>query len=376
MKPRTKTASFFYILFAVIFMGGHIVAIPPILCNLFIALCGFGALGYCVLKKGFDSTVSYYIVLGVLFSMLMFLSVFYNGNADYLDILWVWAYLGIAALIYEFDIPSRTYWAVAYAVIALIAVYMLTGGAIDGLLKIGSQNNISTYVFFFVLVGYLSQMAEKRPMQYIPTFLVLAISLWSGSRAGLLAAAALLVCIFFYNFLALQKGKLKTLGKIFALILLALLAVTYFFGEYMVAFLEKIKNYGGSSVRTEIWAEYIGGMFDSLRNFVFGVKMSDKQYTLLNYYTGNTHNAFLMLHAKYGIVAVFAALYYACKAFLRSLSEKNRVLIIVLIAAAARMFFDWVAFPGLYDVFVWYAIIYAIDNRSLTESTGITDGAE
>lgn len=376
MKPRTKTASFFYILFAIIFIGGHIVDIPPILCNFLIALCGIGALGYCILKKGFGGTVSYYIVLGILFSMLMFLSVFYNGNADYLDILWVWAYLGIGALIYEFDIPTKTYWIVAYAVIALIAAYMLTGGAIDGLLKIGSQNNISTYVFFFVLAGYLSQAKDRKPMQYIPTCLVAAISLWSGSRAGLLAAGVLLVCIFLYNFLAMQKGKLKTLGKILALIILGLLAVIYFFGDYMDAFFHKIQNYGGSSVRTEIWAEYIGGMFDSLRNFVFGVKMSDKQYTLLNYYTGNTHNAFLMLHAKYGIVAFVTVLYYTCKALFRSLAEKNTVLIIVLIATAARMFFDWVAFPGLYDVFIWYVIIYAIDNRSLTERTGITDGAE
>lgn len=376
MKPRTKTASFFYILFAIIFIGGHIVDIPPILCNFLIALCGIGALGYCILKKGFGGTVSYYIVLGILFSMLMFLSVFYNGNADYLDILWVWAYLGIGALIYEFDIPTKTYWIVAYAVIALIAAYMLTGGAIDGLLKIGSQNNISTYVFFFVLAGYLSQAKDRKPMQYIPTCLVAAISLWSGSRAGLLAAGVLLVCIFLYNFLAMQKGKLKTLGKILALIILGLLAVIYFFGDYMAAFFHKIQNYGGSSVRTEIWAEYIGGMFDSLRNFVFGVKMSDKQYTLLNYYTGNTHNAFLMLHAKYGIVAFVTVLYYTCKALFRSLAEKNTVLIIVLIATAVRMFFDWVAFPGLYDVFIWYVIIYAIDNRSLTERTGITDGAE
>lgn len=376
MKPRTKTASFFYILFAIIFIGGHIVDIPPILCNFLIALCGIGALGYCILKNGFGGTVSYYIVLGILFSMLMFLSVFYNGNADYLDILWVWAYLGIGALIYEFDIPTKTYWIVAYAVIALIAAYMLTGGAIDGLLKIGSQNNISTYVFFFVLAGYLSQAKDRKPMQYIPTCLVAAISLWSGSRAGLLAAGVLLVCIFLYNFLAMQKGKLKTLGKILALIILGLLAVIYFFGDYMTAFFHKIQNYGGSSVRTEIWAEYIGGMFDSLRNFVFGVKMSDKQYTLLNYYTGNTHNAFLMLHAKYGIVAFVTVLYYTCKALFRSLAEKNTVLIIVLIATAVRMFFDWVAFPGLYDVFIWYVIIYAIDNRSLTERTGITDGAE
>lgn len=90
----------------------------------------------------------------------------------------------IAILSYEFAISEKVYWCVAYFIIVLICVYIVKGGAANDLLAMGSQNNISAYVIFFVIMGYLSVMREKKVIKYYAGFLTLAICLWTGSRAG------------------------------------------------------------------------------------------------------------------------------------------------------------------------------------------------
>ena len=365
-KTKSKAASIIYVLFVILFIWGRIANIQPMLCNFFNALSGVIAFGYCFLKKRLNRINSYLILFGILFSVAMLLSILYNKNADYLDILWIWSYMGIAALIYQCNIPSKVFWVVAYTILLSIMVYMFQGNAADKLLKIGSVNNISAYIIFFVILGYLSEKnKENKTMTYIPSFFTLAISLWTGSRAGILSAVVLVGCIFINNFFIVKKKKISTLFKICLLIFVGIWAVNHFFEDYMAAFFEKMKYYGNTSVRTEIWLEYINGMFDSLGNFLFGVNMLGSNYPLLKYYSGNTHNSFLMLHAKYGVIGVLGGCLFIFKAMWRAKCNKNTLLIMMALVASTRMFFDWIAFPGLYDIIFWLLVIYAIDKRNV-----------
>lgn len=365
-RNKSKVASYIYILFAVVFIGGHIVDIQPLLCNFLIALSGIFAMGYCLLKKGLGGVNSYLMLFGALFTILMLLSSLYNANADYLDTLWIWSYIGIAALVYECYISPKVFWGVAYSVILFILFFMFQGHAADELLKMGSENNISAYIIFFVLLGYLSEKKDNKAMRYIPAFLILAISLWTGSRSGVLSTVVLIGCIFLHTLLVVRKGKLGTLFKIGFLVFVGIWAVNHFFGDYMVSFFEKMDRYGNTSIRTEIWLEYMNGVFDNLGNFLFGVNMFDGKSPLLKYYDGNTHNSFLMLHEKFGIVGVLIGCIFMIKSILRAKSNKNIVLIIVALVASVRMFFDWIAFPGLYDVIFWIFALYAIDRRNVS----------
>lgn len=366
-RIKSRTASVIYVLFAILFIVGHIINIPPLLCNFLIALSGIIAFGYCLLKKGLKHLNLYLILLGGLLTTVMFLSILYNGNADILDALWIWSYIGIAALIYEFNISSKIFWSVAYIVLVLILLYMFQGNAANELLNIGSENNISAYVIFFVLLGYLFEKnKEIRTMKYIPAFLTLAISLWTGSRAGILSAVILVSCIFINNLFIVKKRKLSTFFKICLLVVAGIWAVNHFFVDYMASFFEKMDRYGNTSVRTEIWLEYLNGMFDNLGNFFLGVNMSGPNYPLLNYYSGNLHNSFLMFHAKYGIIGALTGCVFLFKSMWRAKHYKNSLIIIVALVASARMFFDWIAFPGLYDVIFWLLVIYAIDKRNVS----------
>ncbi len=366
-KNESRIASVIYILFSILFIGGRIVYIPPLLCNFLTALSGLIAFGYCFLKKRLNRIHLYLLLVGTIFTIWMLLSIVYNGNADILDVLWIWSYMGIAALIYEFDISPITFWGVAYILLLFILVFMLLGNAANELLKMGSENNISAFIIFFVLLGYLSEKnKENKTMRYLPAFLTLAISLWTGSRAGILSAIILVGCVFANNFFAAKKGKLRILFTMCLLLFAGMWAVNHFFSDYMAQFFEKMDRYGYTSVRTEIWVEYIKGMFANFSNFLLGVNMSGSNYPLLNFYGKNPHNSFLMFHAKYGILGVLTGCVFMIKSMWRTIQHKNVLLIIVTLVASARMFFDWIAFPGLYDVFFWLLVIYAIDRGDVS----------
>lgn len=358
---KMHNAAIIYILFAIAYMGGHILKIQPLVANFMIALVGIYAFAYSILKKKTKGKNSYLILIGMLYSVFMMLSYFYNGNADLMELLWIWAYMGIAILTYEFEVPKKVYWCIAYFIIILICIFIVGGKTADSLLFMGSQNNISAYVIFFVLMGYLSIMEEKKAINYFPAFLTFAICLWTGSRAGIVSSFLLLVGTFFYNFFAIKGQKAKSLVKWCVLIGFAVWAVNHFFGKYLLELTAKFERYGGGSIRTEIWREYLHGMGNNIGNFFLGVNTSNGRYYWLNFYSGNPHNSFFMLHAKFGLLAVVLLIVLVFLVMRKSIKKKNFIMIIILLSASARMFFDWIAFPGLYDVLFWYFALYILD---------------
>lgn len=365
-KTKSKIASVIYVLFAIVFIGVRITNIQPLVGNFLTALIGLLALGYYFLKKGLNKINLYIVLLGAVLTIGMMFAISYNGNADFLDLLWIWSYIGIAVLIYEFNISKKIFWGVAYIFLLVVLVFMFQGNAASEFLKVGSENNISAYTIFFVLLGYLAEDNNKG-MRYIPAFLTLAISLWTGSRAGILSAGVLIGCIFINNLFVVKKRRFSTFIKISFFVFAGLWAANHFFGDYMLQFFEKINRYGNTSVRTEIWLEYIRGVFGSFGNFLFGVNMTGANYPLLNYYSGNIHNSFLMVHAKYGIIGALTVFMFMGRSTWKALRCKNALLVIVILVASVRMFFDWIAFPGLYDVIFWLLVIYAIDKGNKNE---------
>ena len=347
-------------------MSCHILKLQPLVANFFIALVGLCALVFSFLKKGIKGANARLILVGALYSIFMVFSLLYNRNADWVNLLWIWSYMGIAILTYEFEIPKQVYWGIAILTIALICVYIVRGGAAKDLFSMGSQNNISVYVIFFVIMGYLSIMEEGKPIKYYPSILTLAICLWTGSRAGIISAAFLLIGTCLYNFFVIKGQKLRSLVMWCALIAFAICAINLVGGKYLSSLTAKLNRYGGGSIRTEIWKEYLQGAVESVGNFFLGPNTSNESYRWLSFYNGNTHNSFLMLHAKFGLLAVVLLMLLIVLVVRKATKAKHYIMIIVLLTASSRMFFDWIAFPGLYDVLFWYTYLYILDRRNYT----------
>lgn len=370
MNKKVRIATLIYAAFAVVLIGVHLIELQSLIANLLIALVGLVALAFCIVNKKIKGSASYSIVFGVLFSLLMAISMLYNGNANIYDLIWIWSFFGIALLSYSFEIPTRAYYVVHLSVVAVIIIYILIGGVAKNFFKDISENNISAYLIFFVCMGYLSQMRRKTKLNFLPSLSTLAISLWSGSRAGVLATVMLVLFTFFYNLTVIKKRRLEYFLKAIFILLILIAVTMLFLGDFVSAFLDKISRYGSESTRTEIWSEYFCAMFESCGNFLFGVDTLNPSYPLLNHYSGNTHNAFLMLHSLFGMTAVVAVFALIVCVIYKAVKNGNPIMLIVLCTCVARMMFDWIGFTGLYDVLFWYMALYVFDDRK-TATVGV-----
>ena len=101
-----------------------------------------------------------------------------------------------------------------------------------------------------------------------------------------------------------------------------------------------------------------------MKSRFLGANTSNGTYQWLSFYNGNTHNSFLMLHAKFGLLALGLLIVLIFLVVHKAIKEKNYIMIIILLAASARMFFDWIAFPGLYDVLFWYMYLYILSRQN------------
>ena len=60
-------------------------------------------------------------------------------------------------------------------------------------------------------------------------------------------------------------------------------------------------------------------------NFLLGVKTSDGIYRWLSFYNGNTHNSFLMLHAKFGLLAFVLLMILISVVIRKAIKEKKGI---------------------------------------------------
>ena len=267
-------------------------------------------------------------------------------------------------MLYEYGLSRISATLLVYIGCLFFVYYAVSGrAAVDEIFHGGSENNISTYCILLMIVYYLTELraGNSRYISIIPILLILFISMWTATRSALLTLGLFLVFALIFNF---THNKI-TFRFVFAYLVIAGL-VTYFvihyIDQYTVALADKIEKYGNESARTDIWAEYINGLFDNAGNFMLGLSGSSVLYPNLCAYHGNAHNAFLMLHSRYGIVGFIIIIGFLLKAVIKLVKNKQIILISLLSVAVLRSMFDWTAFPGPLDIIFYFFILYASDD--------------
>lgn len=349
------------IAFTFVLVGTRLVAIDPILMNLSIAIMGLLCyLFFLLTSKRNDIKVKSY-VYGFFLSVCMMLSIAYNGNANITNVLWIWAYMGVGLLLYEYGIKKLSGFIIFYTVNLYFISLALEGQImIDEILETGSANNLSVISLFTMILFYLSRRESLTNLiDFIPVFIVMFVSLWTGSRAGLLSVVIFYVLVIIIELLATKKQRWKLYIVISLSIILIGAFVIQWYEMFSVVFEGKLERSGMESSRTLIWNDYFKGLTDNIGNFVFGVPGLDPQYHHLKEYSGNTHNIFLMLHSKYGLIGLVGVVFYILKAVRKLFHNKQWILLCLLMVIIIRGMFDWVAFPGSMDVLLWYFIFYA-----------------
>lgn len=324
------------------------IVITGLLCYLYMLLEG---------KKSVVSKISKY---GVIMSIFFILSYVYNTNAHFVNILWIWAFLGVAALFYEKGL-NKNYILAVFILYCLVSIYEVVylGVTADELTNTGSANSVSAQSIFLLGLYYLAKRRDNNDssIEYWPVFIIAIISVLTATRSSLVALGVFLVFAVIYNF---RRPKHKVIS-IFVLLISIAFAIYLFinyYDTYGAAFEAKTEIYGMESARSEIWSDYITGMFDSVGNFLFGVPSDVRLYKYYFEFGGNTHNSFLMLHAKFGLGGFILFLYFIISATILSVRRKQFIILGVTLLFVIRSSFDWMAFPGYYDVFFWYLLLY------------------
>ena len=348
----------------------RIIPMPSLLANLLAAMAGLLCFGYVILSSC-KTPWKGCMVFGAVMCLSLFASLLHNQNGNIYYVLWVFSFLGVAMLLYSCRLNPKLILTQFYAFSGILCVYAILGLPANAFLAIGSENNISTYLLLYLLVYLLSRRFTNAPVALLPIVVAIVITMWTGCRGGLLALGFLLVAAFLYNVLKTSEKKrylalwhwLKgnRIRIICAIVLICAAVVVVLSSSFFSSFIDKLLRYGGSSSRTNIWSEYISSTFDSVGNLFFGPDIINSSYPWLAAYAGNPHNIFLSLHAHFGLIPLLLIVAMLVWSVIWCLRKKNYILGIVFVAALVRSFFDWTAFPGLYDIIFYFAVVMFLD---------------
>lgn len=343
------------VLFLILFCVLHIFQnIPSILVNGIIAFTGILCYLVVLLKYKFDNK---WIVISFFAAFLMAISIIVNGNASFFEIIWIFSFIGLALLFENSNISSRTLLIIFLFVVGVFAIQAILGIDPQDALNIGSGNNISTFVIFYALLLYIKRYDEGKGIIYWPAILSLVISLWGNGRGGVLSCLVFIVALFLYDCLYNKKYKLSKIIRFAIALMIFIFIVNRFFSQYITIFIQKLDRYGSNSIRTTIWKEYIDGALNNFDNLFLGVNTRDERYRWLSFYAGNTHNAFLMAHAKFGLVGFGYIVCNILKSIIIFLKKNSSFLVVIFIAWFLRSMLDWTGFPGIFDVMFWIFLI-------------------
>lgn len=347
-------------LFVLIINVGRMLIANSMLINLLLMIIGILALAFVFIKK--HKSIGSIAIVGIVLSCLLILSTLYNNNSDMFDLLWIWVYLGLAALLYHFPLSKKNMRFTFYFVLFIYASFMLRGADASEVFYSISANNISVYLIFSLSLYFISlrETEGKVSLPYIPIIAVLIVTAWTGSRAALLTMLFFLITVVMYNLLYINKMKFSSFIKVTALVMVIFVFIDTLAANYLTNLLYKLDRYGMESSRTLIWDHYISAALDGLGSFVFGVSTENSRYAYLR---ENLHNAFFMLHAKYGVMGfllIITCIFGTCWNLIK---KKEFAYLIIIASLCIRSLFDWTAFPGCYDIFFFYCIFYFLGVR-------------
>lgn len=325
------------------------------------------------LRNGNKVVKSKGIISAVVLSFAMLISMMYNGNTRPANLLWIWSYFGIAMVLYEFGM--RIAWArLLFYVCSLFFLFMAFRGDVNvqEVMYGTSENGISTGCILVLFIYYSSIVKNGgNSMPFLPILIILVISLWTATRSSMLVMGLMLVFAIYYN--NLRKDRKRSVIAQVAVFVFLVVAVIYFFENYysvLSSGLErKLEREGLESTgREHLWQEYLGSLFDNPLHFILGTSSSNMNYPLFFFFHGNAHNAFIILHSKFGLLGFLYVVIILIKALRKTIRQKETILLALLLMAIIRSMFDWTAFPGYFDTIFYFYLLYGLDKNGFLKS--------
>ena len=347
-----------YILFGINAMLQYFAFLPIRISNVFFVILGIISLTFIVLSFKGKMLFRYFLFL-LIYIAGGIISYIWNGNADLVEMLWPVAFMGIGALFVFFNVSFKITNFMYFFFCALCLGLIYLKGGVDNLTGNSSRNSISVYILLFLSLNMIQAYKSACSLSILYAVVAVITCLAAIGRSGIITAVLLMVMFFLVDF---EKGvsnfkNIKIMIGASVIIAIAYIGINYFFPEIINDAVVNFEWRGLESKRTLIWLDYIKKVCSSIANIVFGAEISGTR--LLNFYSSNLHNSFLMLHAKYGIIGLSIVLISLIRAGVRMLKERNMYLFVPLVSIFFRMNFDYTNFNGILDTVIIAFFMYA-----------------
>lgn len=222
-----------------------------------------------------------------------------------------------------------------------------------------SRNYISIYLLFAIFLLLVIYDKKDKDLPYWILILNLVLCIFAIGRSGIISSILLFVLFTFHK--ARNSFLKKYKIEIPICIGLSFILFIVFNNNFILAsFFPRFQDEGAivsNNGRLRIYSKYLQLMFSSLKNFVFGVKISDMN-SYIPFINGNLHCSYLQIHASFGImglillgIGLFNSLKYLYK------REKYQH-IIFLLTYLLRIMFDFCVCGFLGDIIIVYYILY------------------
>lgn len=335
----------------------------PFIHNLISLLIGSLGFPFCLLFGKKIPPRLYGLLIIMMLGALM--NIFFVGSSDWGNFLWPIGFIGFSILFYNVRLRNDF----TLLPLLFVCLYFSIGFVFRiepaRLMKNGSQNSMSTIYLFFIFLHIINLYKNKQKISFILLvflgFFYLFLGIWTASRASLLCAIVFILFVFLDRFIKVQK-KILFLSVTFVLFFLGFCLIWIIIPDVFINLIDRLKYYGLSSARTDIWMEYFELIIHNPLYFIFGGNIH--LVLSASMYGANLHNSFLILHAHYGIIPLLVILTYFTIIFIKLARKRNIILLNIFVVYLVRMLFDWVSFAGLLDV-IAYLLIIVIPSRKV-----------
>lgn len=362
-------ASFLILLFVLIEHLRFFKVVPLRFANASFVVVGFLSILYVSKKAGIKKQLKpYFFMFIYIFCGLV--GVVANGNINFQEMLWPFAFIGISLLFLNFKINYRLSKLMYYLSIFILSIQILSSGNVNNLEAISSRNAISIMVLIMFSILAISSYQNDIKISIYPTILGTLVSILAIGRSGILTFLLLLISFLVFRYegkkqsVKISVRTLLTLAFVFVFFYLAY----KFFEPYIVDVIRNFEARGLESVRTRLWADYLDKVSKSFSYIIFGAPIEGTY--LLNNYSSNLHNSLLMLHAKYGLIILISVIIMILKTFKYFLKTKNYLFLTLLIVILFRMQFDYTNFSAQLDVVFFYLIFFRHYQKRLITKKG------
>ena len=317
----------------------------------------------CFMAK--NSIMNSAVIFVCIYTFSGFISWVYNRNADIQELLWPIGFMGIGLLFTVFTISYRITSVIYLVFIIMISSLVILNGGMVNSEYSAIRNGVSVGSLLFFSMHMIAAYQNKATVSLVYPLLMLFVNFMAVGRSGVLVS---LLCVAFFVLFSYKSGKAHMRESYLIIVCIILLSVccAFLYIVYPHIFLDVMDNFsrrGLKSGRLNMWGDYILQCWEYFPNILFGSRIEGTE--LLNMFRENLHNAWIMLHAKYGITGVILCLYLLTRAVYRLVRNSNMYLLTPLVLIFFRMNFDYTNFNGLLDsVLIVYIVYGMISKRS------------